>query len=100
TRPQHSVTKQELETVEAVLRDKGNPEYFRLSSARTQAFNGKMVLVVEGHYIEANDEALTVYVDADGKGCTVDELHFRAPETEYKQYMPDVQKALDSVVWR
>jgi len=99
-RPPHTLPRQEIAALEAVLRDKGSPDLFRLSSARTEVLNGKMVLVVEGHYIEVDDEALTVYVDADGKGCTIDELHFRAPASEYKQYMPDVQKALQSVVWR
>lgn len=98
--PAHSLSLKELKSIGAVMRDKAKSENFRTLFARTREINGKMVLVVEGRYPGDEQDAITIYIDADGSGQIVEELHYRAPKEHYMCYLRDVRGAFQSIVWK
>lgn len=98
--PAHSLSPKELTSINTVMRDKAKLENFRTLFARTREFNGKMVLVVEGRYVDDEQDAITIYIDADGTGQTVEELHYRAPKEHYMCYLRAVKSAFQSIEWK
>lgn len=98
--PAHSLSPKELSSISMVMRDKAKVENFRTLFARTREMNGKMVLVVEGRYVSDEQDAITIYIDADGSGQTVEELHYRAPKEHYMCYLRAIKSAFQSIVWK
>lgn len=99
-KPAHMLTAPETRSVAQIIRDKSDPDNFRLMAAKTEEINGKKVLVVEGRYVEADDDAYSIYIDADRLGRTVQELHFRAPKDQYHRYLKDAKSAFGSIAWK
>jgi hypothetical protein len=96
----HLLTPQEISAVSAVVREKGKPEFFELISARTEQLNGKMVLQLQGRYKAGQEGAYSLYIDSDGTGSTVQELHFQAHKDEYRHYINEARKSFSSIIWR
>src|SRR5262249_29954654 len=90
----------EIKDVAQVIRDKSNQDDFELFSPRTESLNGKMVLVIEGRYVEAQEDAYSIYVDADGSGRLIRELHYRAPKYQFLRYLTSARKTFRSIVWK
>lgn len=99
-KPPHVILPAELKGLSGVIRDKGDPDDFKITGAHTESLNGKTVLVVEGRYVEAQEDAYTVYVDADGTGSVVRELHYRAPKLDYPRFLRDAKRSFQSIVWK
>jgi len=100
--PPHTLSESELQSLPRILEHKTplDSELFKLSSARTEEWNGKMVLIVEGQYTESDDQIFEIYVDADGSGRFVQEIFYQAPSEQFRQFRAEAQKALQSVKWK
>ncbi len=98
--PSHLMTPQEIGPVEGVIRDKARREFFELISARTEQLNGKSVLTMQGRYKESQEDSYSIYIDADGSGSVVQELHFQAPKDSYRHYIPEAKKSFSSIIWK
>lgn len=98
--PSHLMTPQEVGSVEGVIRDKFRREFFELISARTEQLNGRAVLVVQGRYKESQEDSYSIYIDADGSGSVVQELHFQAPKDAYRHYIHEARKSFSSIIWK
>ncbi len=99
-KPPHVLLPAEINAVAEVLRDKSDPDDFKIVGAHTEVLNGKNVLVVEGRYVDAQEDAYTVYVDADGRGSTLRELQYRAPKLDYPRFLKDAKAAFQSIEWK
>lgn len=96
----HELTPAEIQSLGAILGHQGDPRVFKMSSCRTEELNGKHVLVVEGVWNAVGHESLSVLVSPDGSGQTIQEIYFKAPPAEYKQYLPAASDALKSIRWK
>lgn len=98
--PDHVLSVQEFNVLEAVLQDKIDPADFVTLIAKTEWFNGKRVLVIEGRYQEIQEEHRSIIVDADGTGTVVQEIFYQAPREMYLQYYRCATLAMKSIIWR
>jgi len=83
-----------------VLRGKEDPQQFKMIAARTEDFNGKRVLVVEGRDTKSEDDIYAILVDADGSGRVIQEIYYQAPNEIYPKYLREAKSALKSIQWK
>ena len=100
TSPAHMLSFSEIKTLGEVLRDRQSPTDFAMTMARTEDISGKRVLVVEGRYLDANDETRALFVDADLTGRVIQEIYFQAPRQLYLRYGRLVRDMMNSIAWR
>jgi hypothetical protein len=98
--PAHTLKANELESLREVLREKGNPQQFNITAARTEDLNGKRVLVVEGKYLNTELESRALFVDSDGSGSAVQEIYYQAPRAQYAQNLQAAIDAMKSIRWK
>jgi len=101
-RPPHPLSDDELQSLSRILEHKTpfKSELFELTSARTEDWNGKNVMIVEGQYKESDDRIFEIYVDADGTGRFVQEIFYQAPGDQFSKFADEAQSALLSVKWK
>ncbi len=95
----HHLTPGELDQLELLLRDAGDPEVFSLLDGRTEEINGRKVLVIEGRYIKSGTRMLRFYFDVNEDGQFVEEVFFSAPPDEYDKSVKAVKACFHAVVW-
>jgi len=102
SRPAHSLSEDELKSLTRILEHKTplESDLFKLTSARTEDWNGKTVMIVEGEYKESDDRIFEIYVDADGSGRFVQEIFYQAPSEQFLKFADEAQSALLSVKWK
>jgi len=98
--PEHELSAAEAQSVDLVIRDASEKAWFRIDSIRTDRLNGKRALVVEGVWRKSGLGDLGIFIDADGTGSAVQEIHFLAPIDVYSSYLAVAQGALRSIVWK
>lgn len=99
-RPPHVLTQEEFKSLSEVLRDKAQAEDFISYVARTEDWNGKRVLVVEGRYAEIQEDTIELFVDARRDGRVIQEIYFQAPKDVYLKYAKAARGAMKSIQWR
>ncbi len=99
-KPPHALTEDELKSLSEVLRDKARPEDFKVSSVRTQDWNGRRVLVVEGRYPGIQEDTTEIFVDASGDGRAVQEIYYQAPTDVYAKYATAAKDSMKSIDWK
>jgi hypothetical protein len=95
----HLVEATQLRSVEMVLRDASEPEYFQCDSARTIFLAGKTVLQVDGLWTQNQLRSRAYFADRDGDGKTVSEIHYLAPLSIFEQHLAEVESFLLTVSW-
>lgn len=95
----HLLNAKEIAEVAAVLRDKAHAG-FKLFKAKTERINGKMVLIVEGRFVEIQQDARCMFIDTDGSGTAIQELYFQAPSSKYLSYAGQARQAMESILWK
>jgi hypothetical protein len=98
--PPHGLSAEELESIQLVLRDASEPEWFEMSSARTDVIQGKTVLLIEGTWKNSQLYNLGIFIDVDGTGCIVQEIHYTAPIDAREQYAAIAEAAISSIEWK
>lgn len=83
-----------------VLRDIGATDLFETLSMRTDNINRKTVLLTEGLWRKSNLHNLAIFVDTDGTGTAVQEIHYTAPPAVYLKYLPTIKDAIKSIKWK
>lgn len=98
----HVLSPAELKKLGEILRDKAEPERFKIMVAATRELNGSRVLVVEGSYLDTNNkrEAYAMFIDGDGSGSIVQEISFLAPKREYPSFFADATSSFKSIQWK
>ena len=98
--PAHKLSKEELANIEIVLRDAGEPDWFDLASAATELLSGKTVLSIEGTWRKSQLYDWGIFIDVDGSGCIIQEIHYTAPLAVQNLYAAAVKAALATIVWK
>lgn len=96
----HDLNADELESIAMIVREASEPEYFDLSTLRVDALKDRIVLVVEGFAKEQERYDLGIYIDADGTGSIVQEIHYSAPPQVYGNHRAEVMSILNTLEWR
>jgi hypothetical protein len=98
--PPHDLTEQEWDSLAVLLRDREDPSEFMRFAARTADWNGRRVLVVEGRYLEIQEDNFEIFIDAVGDGRTVQEVIYQAPTDVYNKYLRIAESSLKSIRWK
>lgn len=98
-KPDHSLSKAELKSLEEVLGVKSDEQAFKMLDARTQSLHGKRVMLVRGTYTEKQYETEAMYVDSDGTGGAVQEIYWQSPRIDYLA-QSQAKASLRSVLWK
>lgn len=96
----HEVEAAEFGDLDLVVREASNPENFILSSCRTENKSGRRVLIVEGIWKASGLVEYGVFIDSDGTGSAVQELHFNAPQIDYADHIDEIEALLDNIAWK
>ncbi|CAN5308227.1 hypothetical protein BH11CYA1_BH11CYA1_45870 [soil metagenome] len=96
--PDHELSEEEFISVDLVVRNASDPEYFLLSSSRTETMNGKRVLLVEGIWSSGIVD-MAMFIDSDKTGSAVQEVHYQAPEKDFGMYVEQVDSSFKTIVW-
>lgn len=98
--PDHELSSEEAKSVRSIIRNASDADWFLTNSIRTENLKGKCVLMLEGIWKASDLADLGVFVDSDGTGSAVQEIHFTAPKDEYSKYLAMIEEALKSVKWK
>jgi hypothetical protein len=71
----------------------------RIESAETGSLKGRMVLAVRWENRKMKRQFLSVYIDADGDGRTVREIHFSGPCDRFAQHLTLIHEVVRSIQW-
>jgi hypothetical protein len=99
-KPAHMLALNEIKSVKEIIGDRADPQKFAIVLARTEDWNGRRVLTVEGRYYQHQCDTHAMLIDADGTGSTVQEIFYQAPKAEYLHYLQQVKAALQSIEWK
>lgn len=98
--PAHVLSKKEFDDLKAVLRDKNDPEEFQVVIAKTEEFNGKRVLIVEGRYLGISEDNRHMFIDSDGTGSAVQEVFYQAHRRVFPLYYRTAAAAMKTIKWK
>ncbi len=98
--PAHSLNLDEHLSIETVLRDAAETEYFDLKTFRSYEISGQMVLLSEGFWKLSDLDSLAAFIcSVEEEGIRVDEIYFVAPKEKFDKYLPVFQDTLNSIQW-
>jgi hypothetical protein len=100
SRPDHFLKPSEFKAAREIVRDLGNTGSFKLLQAATRQLNGKRVMIVEGRFVQSEQDTYALFVDVDGTGTIVQEIHYQAPKLDYARHLAVVKAAMESIAWR
>lgn len=83
---------------EALDRSMYNPRY-EIEAAQVGPLHGRNVLQLKWGDSKSKRKVMSVYVDANGDGRIVHEIHFSAPEESFSEHEPLVVETLRSLQW-
>ncbi len=102
----HSLAKLEIESLREVLGVAGvelglgvPSAVVNIESAEVGSLKGRAVLAVRWQHRKMKRQFLSVYIDADGDGRTVREIHFSTPTENFAQHVHLAHEALRSIQW-
>jgi hypothetical protein len=98
--PPHELTQKEMSSISEILRDHDKKGHFTPLSVRTEDFNGKRVLTLNGRLPKTQEDLKEIVVDTEGTGRVVQEIYFQAPIATYPLYIKSVQDAMKSIEWK
>ncbi len=96
----HELSAEEFLSVDLVVRNASDADYFTLSHCRTEDLGGKRVLIVEGVWKTSVLADFGIFIDSDLTGSAVQEIHFLAPEKEYMNYIDQIEQIVKTIVWK
>ncbi len=99
-KPPHTLTEKEIQSLGDTLRDKINPDDFLTYYAKTEDYNGKVVLCIEGRYKEVQEDVFEIFVDASGDGRSIQEIYFQAPKDSFAKHAKAAKESIRSIVWK
>ena len=72
---------------------------FTMTSARTELWQEKTVLVTEGTYTGSGEQSFTLFVDAGSEGKWVEEFQYSAPSERFSRHFNDAMAAFKNLRW-
>src|SRR5262249_39964531 len=102
----HVLSQHELESITEVLGVAGVElglgvprAIINVESAEVGGLKGRAVLAVRWQHKKMKRQFLSIYIDADGDGRTVREIHFSAPVDQFAQHVHLAHEAFRSIQW-
>lgn len=99
-KPAHSLSQEEFYALSSVLRDKTDPEEYQVVIAKTEDFNGKRVLIVEGRYLGTSEDNRHMFIDSDGTGGAIQEVYYQANRYIFPRYYRAAAAAMKTITWK
>lgn len=100
TNPTHSLSAEELQSLETMLYEDCQPKDFKIVKASTEQLNEKAVLRFEGLWVGPKLYDSGVFIHANPKTHLVQEIHFLSPEKDYEAFKHYFDEALRTILWR
>lgn len=98
--PTHSLSPDEIQSLELMLYEDCEEEDFNLDQARTETINGRTVLRFAGTWIEPDLYDVGIFINANAKTHLVQEIHFLAPAKDYEDFKHYLEDALKTILWK
>jgi len=70
-----------------------------IQKAEVGNLNGKKVLAIRWTNLKLKRQFISLYIDAEGDGATVHEVHFSTPPEKFSSYEPVVNELYRSMQW-
>lgn len=99
-KPPHALSRDEIDSLKEIVRDKYSPADFQCSNARTVDIGGKRVLLLEGRYKAIQQDSKHLFIDSDGTGTAVQEIFFQAPKDKFANYAKVAEQSMKSIKWK
>jgi hypothetical protein len=96
----HELTESEWWEIQEVLGDAAVPGSFEKAAASSRDWQGKRVVVLQGRWPEEQQDSFSLFINADGGGLHVQEIHFVAAAEDFAKHLPSAQGALESIKWK
>lgn len=93
------LTPSDLRSLGDVLRDAALVDEFNFLNARSEMFNGRPVIVIEGRWNELQEDCLW-YITADAECTWVYEIIYQAPKLDYPLHLKQVRDCLKTIEWK
>ena len=96
----HHLSAREIANLSETLGDTADDTEFKILDARTEDWNDKRVLVIEGRWLKDKLDMIKFFIDAQGDGGVVQEIYFFGPASTYAGLLPEIKAALRSIKWK
>jgi hypothetical protein len=95
----HQLTRKQIDSIGELLRDACLIDAFNFLNVRTQEWNGRKVLIVEGRWNQIMHDRFWMFVPEDPECETVQEIWFQAPVEQFPAQLKYARQALNSIEW-
>jgi hypothetical protein len=99
SKPAGALSTNDLRSIGEVLRDAAIVDEFNFLNARTEVFNGRPVVVIEGRWAQLQEDRLWL-IAADSTCQWIYEVMYQAPKSEYPMYLKQVRDCLKTIEWK
>lgn len=99
SQPAHVLDDLEKQRISDVLAEQIVRKRFKIDLARTEAFNGKVVLITDGTHAASGDRALTIFADVYDDGHYVEEFQYSAPGSAFPLHLTEAMTIFKSIPW-
>lgn len=99
-KPDHFLKVSEFKSLSEIVRALSNSDTFKMLQSATRQMGNKKVLIVEGRFVQSAQDTYALFVDVDGSGTIVQEIHYQAPKLDYARHLLEVKTAMDTIQWR
>ena len=96
----HHLGAGEIAGLSETLSDTADEDEFKILDARTEDWNDRRVLVIEGRWQKDKLDMIKFFIDARGDGSVVQEIYFFASASTYAALLPEIKAALRSIKWK
>ncbi|HEY9715438.1 MAG TPA: hypothetical protein V6C72_18335 [Chroococcales cyanobacterium] len=97
----HHLSPPEIRSLRPILRERANPNVFKILWAATLDLNGKRVLAIQGRYCQTEHYIYEIFVaDTSSGAVDVQEIYLQAPEREFHRFLGYAKKAFQSIKWK
>lgn len=83
----------------ALTHDMPSSDHFEVHAARTEAWNGRAVMIIEGLWKSDGQEEFHMFV-ATGDPEFVDEICFIGPREDFARHKAEILRCFHSIEWR
>jgi hypothetical protein len=95
----HHLVAREIADLAETLDDTADDTEFKILDARTEDWNDKRVLVIEGRWLKDKLDMIKFFIDARGDGAIVQEIYFFGSASTYAGLLPEIKAALRTIKW-
>lgn len=97
----HALSQDEISGLHGLLNSRAEPKEFEMSECQTLNWNGRRVLLVEGHWLrDPGNYNYCIFADIFGDGLAPLAIFFYGPPEQYRRFSPLGIAAIKTVKWK